>query len=243
MDWGKAKTILIVALIVTNIFLILTYGVNKDKHGEVEDRQLLINFLAAKNIKVEKEIPKIHKDMPPLSVHYVTASDGAIKEALKDTTACTAQDSSDMSLMKTADAFIKSVGLPSNHRSFDGVVRTGDKAEVIYKSYADDIPLDDAYIKCIFQDARLTDFEYYWLEPEGFGKKKLPTISASVALISLANQQVGDEEIRVEDMQLVYWLDTNSFHGEGAITDTAFAAWRITYNGGNIYHIAAYEQQ
>ena len=44
MDWTKAKTILIVALLATNLFLILTYGLDR-LEPEREKRDALLTIL------------------------------------------------------------------------------------------------------------------------------------------------------------------------------------------------------
>jgi hypothetical protein len=50
------------------------------------------------------------------------------------------------------------------------------------------------------------------------------------------------EDIVVERIELVYWLDTSSFDGEELIKDTALPAWKIVYNENQSEHIYAYEQ-
>jgi len=64
MNWSKAKTILIIALLVTDLFLIFTYGKFGFGSDEFRDYKALSEFLAQKNIFVDAGIiPKEHKDM------------------------------------------------------------------------------------------------------------------------------------------------------------------------------------
>lgn len=76
MDWSKAKNILIVAFVITNIFLI--YNIEKDlfkntspiiKGKNIED---IVDILEEKNIKVNTEIPKKILALPTLNVAYET---------------------------------------------------------------------------------------------------------------------------------------------------------------------------
>lgn len=73
MDWSKAKTILIVAFIVTNLLLGFVIF-SKDNKGEstikesfIED---VIGILARKNIEVASEIPREMPTLNTLSVEY-----------------------------------------------------------------------------------------------------------------------------------------------------------------------------
>ena len=58
MNWSRAKTILIAALIITNVFLIVTYGDFGPEAGGFRDYEGLSYFLAERNIYVDaKMIP------------------------------------------------------------------------------------------------------------------------------------------------------------------------------------------
>ena len=81
MNWSKAKTILIAALIITDLILILTYGNFSFKDEEFKDHEALAEFLAQKSIYVEAGvIPALHKDMPVLYVQKEGLSCGGRHE-------------------------------------------------------------------------------------------------------------------------------------------------------------------
>jgi len=44
MNWSRAKTILIIALLITNVFLILTYGEFHFRSDEFKDHKALAEF-------------------------------------------------------------------------------------------------------------------------------------------------------------------------------------------------------
>ena len=46
------------------------------------------------------------------------------------------------------------------------------------------------------------------------------------------SENTDEEKIYVQDISLVYWLDSSVFDTESPVTDTAFPAWKITYNRG-----------
>ncbi|AOT70548.1 two-component system regulatory protein YycI [Geosporobacter ferrireducens] len=77
MDWSKAKNILIIAFIITNLFLIFNIQSNLYENNSLsvlKDRNIedVVAILADRNIKVEAEIPRILLQMPVLDVEYET---------------------------------------------------------------------------------------------------------------------------------------------------------------------------
>jgi hypothetical protein len=56
------------------------------------------------------------------------------------------------------------------------------------------------------------------------------------------SETTGNEKILIRDIALVYWLDSSVFDAESPITDTAFPAWKITYNNGKAARFMAWEQ-
>ena len=58
MDWTKAKTILIVALIGTNIFLVFTFGFNESTQKAPNIREALVSVLSNNNITLTADIPE-----------------------------------------------------------------------------------------------------------------------------------------------------------------------------------------
>ncbi len=252
MDWGKAKTILIVALIVTNIFLIVTYGFHNNQGIKKDNQEALINLLQSKDIYLEVDIPRGHPDMGPLSVQYINISEEYIKELLRfaGNAKPIAKGSPEGDYKLVADDFLAALGLMGPEVSLGTINENGNKITLSYYCSFDNIPVDDTFLRCTFTDGVITDFDYYWIQPISISKKKLPTISASTALISLINQELALEgvqnyhsPIKIEEIKLVYWLDEDVFTGISALTDTAFPSWRIVYNQGQVKHVVAYEQQ
>ncbi|MEW9123494.1 MAG: two-component system regulatory protein YycI [Thermotaleaceae bacterium] len=84
MDWSKAKNILIIAFIITNLFLIFSIekGLYEDnsmvilKEKNIED---VISILSEKGIRIETEIPRILLEMPVLDVEYETYNEDKVR--------------------------------------------------------------------------------------------------------------------------------------------------------------------
>ena len=85
MDWSKAKNILIIAFIITNLFLIFNIQSNLYQNNALsvlKDRNIedVVSILEEKNIKVEAEIPRILLQMPVLDVEYETYNEEKVAQ-------------------------------------------------------------------------------------------------------------------------------------------------------------------
>lgn len=74
MDWSKAKNILIIAFIVTNIFLAYVLFTAQEDKNEVLVKQELtkdvVKLLAKENIKIDTEVPSSIPSLPIMSLEY-----------------------------------------------------------------------------------------------------------------------------------------------------------------------------
>jgi len=246
MDWTKAKTILIIALIITDIFLIATYG-GKHNTEESGNEEALAAVLKSSNIYVDAEkIPKKHRSMPALSVEYkgVSADETAafIESKNKKT-----EDESDKAYIEAAGGFISYLGMNSENISDAQIVRKpadrengGETVKVVFGCEVDKLKLDGSFMVCTFTGGEIVGFDSYWLEPGEFSAKKQETISAAAALISYMAEKEGTEEVRISDIELVYWVNSASYDSMEAVTDTALPTWRITFENGESVYIEAF---
>lgn len=246
MDWTKAKSILIVALIVTNLVLIFTYTSENELFRSSDDEvaKETIQLLERKNIYVKTEIPEKHNPMATLSVEYDDADRDLIDEKLEQQTPVRGILSNEELQNMTKD-FIQSCGLLTENVKFDHIRKNGEEFIVTYKNYIDKIAIEDSYINCTVKDGKITNIERYWLKPVDKGPAKKAIIPAEAALMKfMSENEVNEinEKINIEDISLVYWLDTSAFDTESPVSDTAFPAWKISYNHGKKIYILAYEQ-
>ena len=244
MDWTKAKSILIVALIVTNLILVGAYYFQNNDldENEAEMREVTIKLLEDKNIFVKTDIPLEHHRMPKLTVKYDTMNQDVIDEQLANQDALNENQLTEELLVAKTTEFIENCGLMNEHVVMDEIVRNENDIKVVYKNYIDGIAIEDSYIICTLTDGKITDFKRFWLNPIEVSEIKKEVIPAVAALIKFMSEKTEDDKIYVEDLSLVYWLDSESFDAESPVTDTAFPAWKITYNHGSVKYISAWEQ-
>lgn len=242
MDWSKAKTILIIALLFTNIFLIITYGFKGSDKGEITDEQALLDVLASQNIYLDTEIPKTHSDMAALSIEFADVDQDILERAIEEANVISSGNATEATYKKEADRLIENVGLMSDSVVLDNVEMQGRNVTVSYKNEVNDVPVDGCYMRCSFKDGKIESFDYSRIKPESLSKNKRSTISAAVALMTFMNENTQAEDIHINSIEMVYWLDEEWFESSEAVADTAFAFWKITYNGDNVKHIEAYEQ-
>lgn len=75
MDWSKAKNILIIAFIITNVFLAYVLINSRDNHTSTVGEEFIRDvqtFLLEKNIKVAVDIPKDIPSLPLFNIKYET---------------------------------------------------------------------------------------------------------------------------------------------------------------------------
>jgi len=243
MDWTKAKTILIIALLITNIFLLVTYTLS-NSDNETSEEELLretIALLEEKNIYVKGELPSVYQKMPVLMVQYDRLDPDFLHQKLAEQIPMERESRSRKEIVKMVEAFLKDCGNWSPNEILDKVEQQDNKTYVHYKNEYEGYLVEDSYIICTVENGVITEVDRFWLKPKGFGQAKKATISASAALLSLMREKDQREAILVEDMELVYWLNPSDYEGETAISDTALPAWKITYNDGKVKHISAYK--
>lgn len=244
MDWTKAKTILIVALVLTNLVLITTYVFqnNRFENNEQEMQDVTIKLLEEQNIYIETEIPKEHHRMAKLTVQYDKLNDDIIQKQLSEQKTLKDSEMTDEELVDITDKFLENCGLKTENVTFEGIDRTGDNVTVNYKNYINGIAIEDSYIIVTIADRKIADIKRYWLNPVEISKIEKEVIPAAAALIKFMSENGTGEKIYVKNITLVYWLDSGTFDAESPVTDTAFPAWKITYNQGKIKYIPAWEQ-
>ena len=243
MDFSKAKTILIIALIITDLFLIFTYGIDRDNSTALKNETALISILESNEIIVDADIPGAHEEMPVLSVEYKDISKQEIDALITDAD-ITAEKKTQQGFENAAKEFVNYLGMMSTYIYVQEVAidQAADTARVVFACRADDFCVDGSYMICSFTGDKLTGFESHWLEPGDFSDKELETISAAVALLSFMSEKDDDREIHIKDIEMVYWVN-DLYETSDAVYDTALPAWRITLEDGETVHIEAFERE
>jgi len=263
MDWSKAKTIIIIALLLTNIFLVFTYGdFGKKESSGAFDEQTLIILLGDRGVELGTGIPEKPKAMQLLSVAVIHVPEEEIQALRSSEGSAELFDVAGMlddevfgdidtahvkeAYVDRARNFITALGLMSDSVVFDSIAsKSQDGVEVVvrFKTMADDFKVEESYMECIFSQGQLVDFESNWLNPEGYSRKKVSVMDPAVALLSLVSdgdvEKAAEGNVRVDSIELIYWLDSQTADIEQAVKDTAFPTWRITFNGDSVKYFNA----
>lgn len=84
MDWGRAKNIILIVLLITNIFLIgvygLRYGHSKESNSELYS--YTIDKLKANQIELACDMTKSPGKIPALIVQYEEYDKNAVEKAI-----------------------------------------------------------------------------------------------------------------------------------------------------------------
>ncbi|QIB67906.1 hypothetical protein Ami103574_00650 [Aminipila butyrica] len=241
MDWSKAKNILIVALIVTNTFLLFTYLTKNSTEDRPMDQETLFTVLQGKDIYVDTDIPDKYENMPAITIKYNGDKQELIEAALKKNIYQVATKASEDDYKAVADQFLADCQLSNESLLFDKVMANGDTAVVRYKNSYKKVAIGDSFMEVSFKNGKVTDVTRQRLTLNSKSKKKLKVTSPEEALLMFMSEKQPEEVIHVEKIQLVFWVNSSEFNGESLISDTAFPAWEITYNGGQTKYIEAYK--
>ncbi|MBN7773304.1 two-component system regulatory protein YycI [Clostridium aminobutyricum] len=241
MDWSKAKNILIIALIATNLFLLFTY-LDKNYLGKQEtDETVLFSVLADKNIFVKTKLPTKYDKLPAVTVEYDNDREEQIKANLFRTIYNVSPQAGETEYKESATRFLEDCGLMNENILLEGVFKQDGETIVRFKACYRGILIEDSPIECKYEDGNLKDVTEHWLTPIEQSKKKLKIISPEQALLIFISEKKNNDRIIIEKMTLVFWINESSFNGEALVSDTAFPAWQITYNDGQKKYIEAYE--
>jgi hypothetical protein len=247
MDWTKAKNIIIAALIITNLVLIGSLYVKFNDKQEMQKRELndTISVLESRNITINTTLPKTVGNKPLLYIEYDNADQSLIEEKLKGQVGISSEIIDQSSIEKYINIFFTECNIMTKNIVLKSIVEKNGVYSIEYKNMVGDIALEDSYIKCTFSEGKIIDFQRIWLKPLDFGKTKREVMPISSALIRFMNKiKEGPDKnsnIVINGIELVYWLDTSALNLNSPVTDTAFPAWKFTYNNGEVIHIGAFE--
>lgn len=255
MDWTKAKSLLIVALLLTNIMLISVYFLQYNRNDIREDNvtKNTVSLLKSKEIYVETEIPDQKKRMPVLSVERSESDQELPQELMYKQEGMSRENREMQDYIKYVENFLKSCALYDDYTKLIGT-ETGEQGEVVltFGTVFEGFSVEKSWMTCTVSDGRVTDVQWKWYQPIKFGETKKEIMTATNALIKFMSQieegakeegDDGHEPIVIGKIELIYWLDEYNL-GEGISLsgDTAFPAWKVTYNEDQVSYIAAYEQ-
>lgn len=230
MDWAKAKNILIIAFIITNLFLgyyVLrdwrtsnrSYSISQERINDVKQ------ILKEKNIIVKADVPQEIFELPELTLEYETYNieeiEGQIfkdnkkdyrekvKVSLNDklinytkkTTISADKESTEESAKEMAYDFIKKIGFNNDEAEFWQIKEKDKEYAIEYKQKYENIVLDDGYMKVKVKNNEIVWFERKWLKPIDTKVINKKVIPATKALL-LAMDELKEKKDK-EDSEVI----------------------------------------
>ncbi|MDR2088769.1 MAG: hypothetical protein LBP73_05385 [Clostridiales Family XIII bacterium] len=241
MDWTKAKNILIVALLVTNLLLLGAYVLREMQRSAAEDEDTRRRILTEYKVFLETEIPKQPAPMAVLFVRPETEDRARIEQALAEQAPIPDDDRE--SLRSAANAVLERCGLMTENTELAAPFETDGGATTLrYRDVFDGIPIEESYILCTIKDGRIAEIRRKWYTPLELHDTKGEILGPIEALLQLLPEKDKEEAVVVRDMELVYRVDPAGPVAESPVGDTALPAWKITDDKGIITYVAAYAQ-
>ena len=240
MDWSKAKNIIIVVLVLTNLFLILMYGGEYVKKYEDDHSvyEYTMNVLSEHDITVKCDIPDEAERMHSLVVSYGEHDEDAIQQLINSSEPLAENRRHTEGYGAAADQFIKQSGYDGEGTKRMTVNISEERVEAVYKNYYEDIPLEVCYMKVIFTDGKISGFERKWMEVVEESSTKTEVMSPLSALLYFMSEVQPEEGTVIENIYMTYWIDSYDLSGN-VLYDTALPAWCIEYNGGQRQYVSS----
>ncbi|SHJ93167.1 two-component system regulatory protein YycI [Paramaledivibacter caminithermalis] len=235
MDWVKAKNILIIALIITNLFLgyyvikdykanNYTYTISQEKIDDVKE------LLEKKNIIIKADIPKEIYELPELTVEYETYDKEEIESKIyeadkrnyREKVKISSNDklinytkkiitNTDKEITKE-DAeeivyeFIKKLGFENDEAVFWGIKEKDREYGIEYKQKYENVILNDGYMKFKLKNNEVISFERRWLKTIGTKGMNKRVIPATKALL-LAMDELKEKKENEDSEVIVTGID------------------------------------
>ena len=241
MDWTKAKNILIVALLVTNLVLLGAYVLREAQRSDADDDDTLRRILTEYKVFLETETPERPAPMAVLYVRPETEDRALIEKVLAEQAPISAEGRAP--LPDAANAVLERCGLMTENTKRTESLETEEGATIIrYRNVFEGIPIEESHILCTIENGRVTKLDRKWYTPLELHDAKGEIIGPMDALMQLLPEKDKDAVLIIRDMELVYHVNPDRAGTEPLVGDTALPAWRITDSAGLVTYIAAYAQ-
>lgn len=240
MDWSKAKNVILAVLVLTNLFLGAMYVMKHFQYESDSDDEVYeytMNVLQENNIFFEGELIERPTRMHTLVVSYGKYDSGIVGNAIENSRSI-AVSSSDEKYMDAASDFLEKCGFMSENVQVSSVIHDGMRTVVDYDNYYKDIPVEECWMKVVFENGKIVDFDRKWIEIVERSETKIEVISQMSALLMLMSEKDAEEKITVNDMYITYWIDSYDVDGD-VLYDTALPAWCFVCDDGTLRYISA----
>lgn len=259
MDWGKAKSILIVALLITNIFFLFTYIQLDEEQKETLKGSNVVELLEKHGITIETTLPSWHSECGLLEIEYLEIKNSKltipqsarapfdIGDELPELSTAALQNERVKNLyLKDAKQVLKYLNVAEEGYEFteySADIESGDdaegaaavNAELKFEAVYNDMPVDGLYFILRYRNANLIDIEYKWYKSLHESRKYV-IIPPEAALVKFMGD-FGGKKAAVEDIRMIYKVGSAPAGTEPALSDTAAPVWRITLKSGEVFEV------
>ncbi len=186
MDWTKAKNILIIALVITNLVLIyFIVDAYSDKEDQGKILQETIDYLEDHGVVIDIDVPEKSRRMSTLTVKYRTSDQEEVSKALEGLEGIEDSEPSREQVVELADAALRAVDMMSENVQLDEAIQNDDGSwTVTYKDMVDGILVDNSSIECVIANGKAVSLHWDWLEPVKFSRSKRKILPAAEALMN-----------------------------------------------------------
>jgi len=266
MNWGKAKTILIIFLLFTTLLLSAMLHTSNSKRNTISDDTVnnAIKILSQRNITIEPSlIPKSLESAPIYTVENALIDQKAfVKAALgeKFTFDNNLYTSEKGTLAFWGDRF--SVTYPNGLETDSALKSPAEKARaylltlgldlyktdvlvendatgvftVSFSSKLDKLPFFDRSIKCTLRGERLIGAEGSWFYNEEFSPSQASLDSVPSLLIKYLNENTAFSNIEITKLTLGYAINENSIYHKKA---TVLPVYQLETADNKVFYIDA----
>ncbi len=246
MDWAKAKTILIIALVILNVFLCMAFGVFRKPIGSdnQEQNDLLaetMTLLEARDIDMKIDLPEAAGPHSIVTVDRVTLSERTIARLIANERELAPEERTEENIRAKARAFLEELGV-WNDNTFIAKYEVGGDGSILltFGSMVDGIPLELSNLYCYVANGRIAVVIGVWMIGHETGDRARETILPIDALLAFMGEvprpRTPDGELiplHITNMEMVYHFDSDSMANGLTVSDTAFPYWKFTYIVGS----------
>lgn len=232
MDWGRAKSVLIISFLLLNVLLgYQLYNSRWDKTASQNSaviQEETVKLLNSRNIRIE--VKKVPKDTPKLRSVY---SREKINHATE--VAVTPFNASGIISHAPSKKAMEAAGIesPGDYQSDPATSVKGEK--LVYFQRYEGLPMFDVPLELTEKDGKITGYKQVYVEVQsGVDVQEQEVISAYTALRSLA-ENTQESNFAIVDIRLGY-------HGQKFNTETQYMlpSWRMIRDNGDVYYVQAY---
>ncbi|MVP00732.1 two-component system regulatory protein YycI [Paenibacillus lutrae] len=234
MNWGRAKTILILSFFFLNVVLGYLVWAGKEKQTELATDMSSVlqetnKLLKDKNIQLNHELPKETPRLREITFKFAETYKPDIMLQLRYPFKFT-----NLLNRSTAKEELSKIDIPQlESYQYDPVVST--KGMYVLNQVYNGYPMFDVQLKMYENDTLITSYRQTYVEVESGGEdKEQKVIHAYTAVRSLVDKFLLDGTV-ITDVRLGY-------HGQLFDSQTQYMVpnWRVSIDNGDIYYVHAF---